>query len=1069
MKRCSFCLIFCFLLIPMFIFVAMPAMAVPVEISISGEYTADDTKTVETDARVVVKLTYNVDPDPKPTSEDLTFGSDLTTPYTFLAPSVRLAEGDDSDDNDPKAFFITWVGDVKEGNFDDTDGDTVKPNMAFILRGHEMVVVTQLDPIEFSYVPIPIVTAPPTLTLIADNKLVPHAGYLPGLGYALVVADNTLNVPTLPSNRPPYEILKVDWSDVSDVSLMPNLWTLFESGGTLNLRVNEPGTTNRLGSKTEDDTYDDNHGRNQRQVVINEVMWAEDESFVGRDEIVQEQWIELYNRTTSPIAFKAPVAAIPAPGSDPTYSSDIKFTAEEYSANADFPGNSPETDMLSNVAFPDTIWNISSRGQHGSSSTPRREFKSMKRVNYKNGWEVAHWSTSTNFFLRNYRGTPGRPNESDSLPTLRSLPSKDTPAKNKIIINEIGNLVNNSLDWIELRNVSGTEQSLKDWVLTLTTGFGNESEIVRFPNYSIAARGVLLLVNRDPIHTTLSVGFDITQDAANQAFGSGPQRYLVVDGNKIAIPNDDGWLLVLRSNKPWDVGGGRDVYQTGYSVEDAAGPGALHDNFLRQDIRSRSPEYEKTSDGKVGENNGGDVWQTKVFPLNGNTQSDGDFLQSDRLNDAGKVWVRDGDKQGYLKDAWKQIGFTGIGYDRNVRANDQHGGTPGYDNDVARGKISQLDGGKLIVSELMLTTSNNRLTQWIELYNTSKTRGIDLSADSSDPKTGWQLIIENHDSGSWKENKRNLNIIVNLKDLFTFIPPDQTVLIVASAGRPSDRDYFPDVRVASIFRDLPHQFTMASRNDLILNAEGGFYIKIVDSEGSISDEVGNLDGNPPNFRQGIGIDDPYSWDWPTALTEDGNRTSLLRRRDENGRPRTAVPDRAVEGDVTGAVLPMGTKRNRNLQPKYAWVHAVDTAFKRVPKIWYGESGDISTPGFVRGIQLPVSLSFFRAALESGEVVIRWTTESETDNAGFNILRSNNKDGEYKQINTALIQGAGTTGERNTYKWVDLTAKPGVVYYYQIEDVSFAGERKVLTTSRLKGYVSAKNKLTTMWGELKSLR
>ena len=1035
-----------------FIFVAIPAMADPVEISISGTFTADDTTTPETDETLVVKLTYSVEPVPKPTEDDLTFDIGVGSPD----PSVPLAEGDD---NDPTTFFITWVGDINTAITDDE-------NPTIILRGYGAVIIAALDPaVTFSSTEIPILAVPPTFT--PTDKLVPAPGYVPGLGYAIVVADKTLDVPTLPSNRPPYGIIKADWTDVSDVSLMPNLWTLFQGGGTLNLRINEPGTTNRLGSKTEDDTYDDNHGRNERQVVINEVMWAEDGSFVGHDQIVQEQWIELYNRTTSPIAFAKPSLLFTTDPSSLTYSSDIKFTAEEYSANADFPGNSPETDMLSNVAFPDTIWNIISKGQHGSSATPRREFKSMKRVNYKNGWEAAHWSISNNFFLRNYRGTPGRPNESDSLPTLRNLPTKDTPAKNKIIINEIGNLANNSLDWIELRNVTSTEQSLKDWALTLTTGFGNESEIVRFPNYSIAARGVLLLVNRDPTHTALSVGFDITQDAANQAWGAGPQQYLVVDNNSLAIPNDDAWLLVLRSNKPWDVGGGRDIYQTGYRVEDAAGPGALHANFLRQDIRSRSPEYEKTSDGKVGENNGGDVWQTKVFPLNGNTQADGDFLQSDRLNAAGKVWVRDGDKQGYLKDAWKQIGFTGIGYDRSVRANDQHGGTPGYENDVARGKISQLNGGKLIVSELMLTTSNNRLTQWIELYNTSKTRGIDLAADSSDPKTGWQLIIENHDSGSWKENRRKLNITVNLKDLFSYIPPKQTVLIAASEGRPSDRDHLPDARVTSIFRNLRNEFSMANRNDLILNAEGGFYIKIVDGEGTISDEVGNLDGDPPNFRQDIGLDDPYSWNWPTVLTEDGNRTSLIRLRDASGRPRTGIPNRNVEGDLTGAVLPMGMKKKR--PSDYAWVHAVDTAFKRDPKIWYGESGDIGTPGFVQGIQLPVSLSFFRAALESGEVVIRWTTESETDNAGFNILRSHNKDGAYKQINTELIQGAGTTGERNSYKWVDPTAKVGVVYYYQIEDVSFAGERQLLTTSRLKGYISAKNKLTTTWSELKSSR
>ncbi|MXV78383.1 lamin tail domain-containing protein, partial [Candidatus Poribacteria bacterium] len=1047
-----------------FIFVAMSAMADPVEISISGEYTADDTTTTETDERLVIKLTYSVEPNPKPTADDLTFAVGIPS----MAPSVPLAEGDD---NDPKTYFINWVGDI-------TTAIGNSENPVFILRGYELIMVTALEPVTLAYIGIPILAQP---TPMPTDKLVPNSGYVPGLGYAIVVADKTAAVPTLPANSSPYEILKVDWSEVSDES-MPNLWTLFQGGGTLNLRVNVPGTTaiddttdpptsvytpgtNRLGSKTADNTYDENHGRNQRQLVINEVMWAEDESFVGdATRVVQEQWIEIYNRTTSPIAFNAAVEVAPAPGTaaeDLTYFSDIKFTT----SNA-FPGPKPETDMLSNVPFYDLTWDIDSKGQHGSSATPRREFKSMQRVNDNNGWEPAHWDTASVLFLRNYRGTPGKPNQATRVPTARTRPNRDTPAKNKIIINEIGNLADDTSDWIELRNVSDTDQSLQNWVLTKTTGYGNETEIVRFPDYTIPARGVLLLVNRDPIQTLLSVGYDITQDANNQAFGAGPQRYLVVGGDKLEIPNDDKWLLILRSNKPWDVGGGRNVYETGYRVEDAAGPGALHADFRRLDLRSGSPAYEKKSDGKAD----GDIWETKVFPLNGNTQADADFLQSDRLNEAGKVWVRDGSKQGYLKDAWTKIGFTGIGYDRRVAAEDQYGGTPGYPNDVARGKISQLDGGKLIVSELMLTTSNNRLTQWIELYNTSKTRGIDLAADSSEKsedQTGWQLIIENHDSGSWKENKRNLNITVNLKDLFTYIPPNQIVLIAASEGRPSDRDHLPDARVASIFQELRNKFSMASRRDPILNAEGGFYIRIVDGDGTVSDEVGNLDGNPPNPRQGIGIDDPYSWNWSTALTEEGDRTSLIRLRDANGRPRVALPNRNVEGDLTGAVLPLGMKGAR--PPKYAWVHAVDTAFTRVPKIWYGESKDISTPGFVRGIQLPVSLSFFRATLENGEVVIRWTTESELDNAGFNILRSQRKDGEYKQINTTLIQGAGTTGERNTYKWVDPTAKAGVVYYYQIEDVSFAGEHNVLTTSRLKGYISAKNKLTTTWSELKSSR
>ena len=67
----------------------------------------------------------------------------------------------------------------------------------------------------------------------------------------------------------------------------------------------------------------------------------------------------------------------------------------------------------------------------------------------------------------------------------------------------------------------------------------------------------------------------------------------------------------------------------------------------------------------------------------------------------------------------------------------------------------------------------------------------------------------------------------------------------------------------------------------------------------------------------------------------------------------------------------------------------------------------------------------------------------------------------------MIQGAGTTGERNNYTWTDTTAKPDTVYYYRIEDVSHAGVREQLATGRLRGIVSARGKLTTVWADLES--
>ncbi len=117
--------------------------------------------------------------------------------------------------------------------------------------------------------------------------------------------------------------------------------------------------------------------------------------------------------------------------------------------------------------------------------------------------------------------------------------------------------------------------------------------------------------------------------------------------------------------------------------------------------------------------------------------------------------------------------------------------------------------------------------------------------------------------------------------------------------------------------------------------------------------------------------------------------------------------------------------------------------------------------------LPVSLSHFRAEHTNAGVILKWTTESEVDNAGFYIYRSQTRDGEFKVVNPTMIQGADTTGERNEYTWTDATAKPNTVYYYRIEDVSHTGVREQLATVRLRGLVSASGKLTTRWADLKA--
>ena len=118
----------------------------------------------------------------------------------------------------------------------------------------------------------------------------------------------------------------------------------------------------------------------------------------------------------------------------------------------------------------------------------------------------------------------------------------------------------------------------------------------------------------------------------------------------------------------------------------------------------------------------------------------------------------------------------------------------------------------------------------------------------------------------------------------------------------------------------------------------------------------------------------------------------------------------------------------------------------------------------------VQVSQLRPSRSSvGTVVFTWITKTETENAGFNILRSETRNGPFKPINSALIQGAGTTKKKQTYQWTDVSAKPNVVYYYQLEMISFAGTSQRLSTVRLQGHVSASGKVATKWAMLKARR
>lgn len=106
---------------------------------------------------------------------------------------------------------------------------------------------------------------------------------------------------------------------------------------------------------------------------------------------------------------------------------------------------------------------------------------------------------------------------------------------------------------------------------------------------------------------------------------------------------------------------------------------------------------------------------------------------------------------------------------------------------------------------------------------------------------------------------------------------------------------------------------------------------------------------------------------------------------------------------------------------------------------YAPNGELED--YVFQIQSPtaVRLSSFGAMLSADvPVALSWASGSEVNTAGFNIYRSENKDGAYTRINAQLIPAANTVSG-NRYQYLDTTAVPGKTYYYQLEDIELNGK------------------------------
>ncbi|MCD4817135.1 MAG: T9SS type A sorting domain-containing protein [Candidatus Cloacimonetes bacterium] len=91
--------------------------------------------------------------------------------------------------------------------------------------------------------------------------------------------------------------------------------------------------------------------------------------------------------------------------------------------------------------------------------------------------------------------------------------------------------------------------------------------------------------------------------------------------------------------------------------------------------------------------------------------------------------------------------------------------------------------------------------------------------------------------------------------------------------------------------------------------------------------------------------------------------------------------------------------------------------------------------------LPVNLSTFTALFSNGTPILQWTTQSESNNQGWNVYRSETENlDESFQVNGQLIPGAGTTTEPTDYIFNDeYEVAETTTYYYWLESRDVTGQ------------------------------
>lgn len=184
-----------------------------------------------------------------------------------------------------------------------------------------------------------------------------------------------------------------------------------------------------------------------------------------------------------------------------------------------------------------------------------------------------------------------------------------------------------------------------------------------------------------------------------------------------------------------------------------------------------------------------------------------------------------------------------------------------------------------------------------------------------------------------------------------------------------------------------------------------------------------LKGLVPSTVKGDGAKDPYYICVQAFDTDTG--AELAASIFLNGSPT---------GQITPHTFTHEGVYNPTLEGRYSVVMDF-YGFDPYPRVSFNSDTNTYSYGY-QGyfIYIPPPWFSFTALIEQNQVLLTWTTESETDMLGFRLHRSATNDHSSAQVITPELIPATNTSQQHTYTFTDTDVEYGHTYYYWLEEV-----------------------------------